>query len=101
MLSVWIAARQVGISSLIAPVALFPPGITHVVVPVLLPEPRLVVRDELVPPQPFRRLPEVASGHDHPDRPAVLRLDRAAVVGPRDERLVAHEIGERKVRRVA
>src|SRR5262245_40127705 len=46
------------------PVPLLLPRIGVVVVPVLLPEPRLVLGGELQPPEPLGALPEVALGHE-------------------------------------
>src|SRR2546430_16654400 len=45
-------------------IALLEEGIGVVVVPVALPEPRLVYCGQLDPPQPLRALPEVLAGDD-------------------------------------
>ena len=66
-----------------AAVALLGPGIASHVIPVLLPEPGIVLLQELEPTQPFRALPEVEVRHQKAHRPAVLRREQRAVVRQR------------------
>src|SRR5262245_4246440 len=91
----WRAARSV------APVALFLPRLAVVVVAVDLPEAGLVEGLEPEPAHPFGALPEVEVRDEHPGRPAVLRLERLAVVLVDDPGLSAGDVLERQVRRVA
>src|SRR2546423_13321093 len=57
-------------------IALLLPKIRIVVVPVALPEARLVVVEQLEPAKPLRALPEITARHDQAQRPAVLRFPR-------------------------
>src|SRR3954447_9409340 len=61
------------------PVALFLPRVRVVVVAVQLPEPHPVGRHQLELAQKLGRLPEVAFGHDQPQRRAMVGLERLAV----------------------
>ena len=79
-------------------VALFLREVGVVVVAVALPEPGLVVVEELEPAKPLRALPEVARRHDEADRPAVVRRQRLAVGLVGDQRGLVLERGERDVR---
>src|SRR5207237_10699112 len=85
----------------VAPVALFPPRISVVVVPVCLPEAGLIARLEAQPANPLPALPEVEVGNEHPRRAAVLGLERLAAVAERHPRLAAGQVLERHVGRVA
>src|SRR4051812_38377986 len=85
----------------VARVPLLLPWVAVVVVPVGLPEPGLVVQAQLDPSQPLRALPEVEMGDEQPGRPAVLGLERLAVVLVRHPRLALPYVVEREVRRVA
>src|SRR5947208_9028900 len=82
-------------------IALLLPKIRIVVVPVALPEARLVVVEQLEPAKPLRALPEITARHDQAQRPAVLRFQRLAVGFIGDHRLLALEGVERHVGREA
>src|SRR4051794_14444364 len=58
------------------PIALFGPRVAVHVVPVLLPEPRLVVLRHDQATHPFGALPEVQRRHEQPGRPTVLGIER-------------------------
>src|SRR5438309_390227 len=88
-------------AALVAPIPLFLPGVSAVVVAVGLPEPRLVVVEELEPSNPLRTLPEVEVRDEHPGRAAVDRLEGLAVVLVRNPCLTVGDIDQREVRRVA
>src|SRR5207244_1027655 len=87
--------------ALVAPIPLFLPGVSVVVVAVGLPEPRLVAVEELEPSNPLRTLPEVEVRDEHPGRAAVDRLEGLAVVLVRNPCLTVGDIDQREVRRVA
>ena len=76
-------------------------GVALVVVAVALPDPRLVVVEQLERADPLRRLPEVAPGDQQPGRAAVVGLERRSVVGVGDQDVVVEQRRERQVRRVA
>src|SRR5690606_17389063 len=80
--------------------ALFLPRVGIVVVAVALPEAEPVVRRELEAADPLGALPEVALGHDEPERPSVLELQRLALEGVREQHVVVIEDVERDVRGV-
>src|SRR5438552_8851932 len=83
---------------LVAPLALFLPGVAAVVVAVALPEAGLVRRRELDAAQPLRALPRVELG-DHQARGGpVLRRERRAVRPDRDEHVVVLRRLDRDVR---
>src|SRR4051794_19377499 len=63
------------------PVPLFLPGVGVVVVAVELPEAHAVLAHQLELAHELRRLPEVALGHEQPQRPTVVVLERLAAVG--------------------
>src|SRR5918997_6213422 len=73
-------------------VPLLAPGVTEVVVAVLLPEPRLVARHQGELADPLRALPEVQVRHQQPDGTAVLDGQRLAVVLPHHPRLAAGDV---------
>src|SRR4051812_47810311 len=75
-------------------VTLLTPGVTQVVVAVLLPEPRLVARHERQLADPLRALPEVEVRHQQPDRSAVLDRQRLAVELPHHPRLAPGDVLE-------
>src|SRR5262245_18421981 len=81
-------------------VALFEPGVTAVVVAVALPEPRLVMVEELEAGNPFRALPEVQFRHEESGRATVLPGQRLAVDLPDHPRPTADHVGELQARRV-
>src|SRR4051812_26708840 len=85
----------------VAPVPLFLPRVAAKVVPVLLPEPGLVLGAQVEAAYPFGAFPEVKVRHEQARRPAVLRLERLLVVSERDPGLAAGDVLERQVRRVA
>src|SRR3954471_22905406 len=85
----------------VAGVPLLFPWVPVVVIPVGLPEPGLVVQAQLDPAYPLRALPEVEMGDEQPCRPAVLWLERLAVVLVRHPRFAVPHVVEREVRRVA
>src|SRR6266545_4644278 len=87
--------------ALVAPVPLLAPWIAVVVVAVLLPEARRVLGAQRQPAHPLRALPEIEVRHEQTRRPAVLGLERLAVVPECDPRLASRHVLERKVRRVA
>src|SRR5262249_60356889 len=66
-------------AALVAPIPLFLPRITAVVVAVGLPEPGLVVVEELQPANPLGALPEVEVRDEQPGGTTVHRLERLAV----------------------
>src|SRR5205807_8936018 len=88
-------------ASSVALVALLEPRVSVVVVAVALPEARLVLGAELDSPHPLRALPEVELRDEQPRPPAVLGLERLAVVGVGDPRLAAGDVLQREIRRVA
>src|SRR3954453_6050147 len=75
-------------------VPLLAPGVTQVVVAVLLPEPRLVARHERQLADPLRALPEVEVRHQQSDRSAVLDRQRLAVELPHHPRLASGDVLE-------
>ena len=71
------------------------------VVAVHLPEARRVPVHELDAAHPFRTLPEVERRHHDPHWSAVHRIERLAIVGDREHRvIVGADVGHRHVRRV-
>src|SRR4051794_30889166 len=95
-----VAARQATMRS-IPLVALLTPGVPAVVVSERLPEARLVVVEHLDPAHPLRALPEVQVRYQQARRPAVLGLERRAVVGVDHPRLAVRDVLDRQVGRVA
>src|SRR4029453_9420595 len=71
----------------VAPVPLFQPRVAEEVVAVRLPESGVVLVAEPQAANPFRALPEVQVRHQQARGPAMLRLERLAVVVVRDPRL--------------
>src|SRR4051812_36185547 len=67
------------VAQLVAPIPLFLPRVTAVVVPVGLPEAGLVVVEELDTSHPLRALPEVKVRNEQAGRPAVHGVERLAV----------------------
>src|SRR5437868_12905467 len=84
----------------VAPVPLFQPRVAENVIAVGLPETRLVLVLQPEAAHPLRALPEVEVRHQQPRRPAVLRLERLAVVVVGDPCLAIRDVLERQVRRV-
>src|SRR3954451_1664088 len=78
--------------SRVALVALLEPGISTVVVAVALPEPGLVLGQELEAGDPLGRLPEVQVRHQEPDRTTVLPSQRLAPEGPDHPGLAAGDV---------
>src|SRR3954453_21440768 len=87
-------------SGLVTLVPLLAPGVTEVVVAVLLPEPGLVAGEERQLAHPLRVLPEVEVRHQQRARAAVLDRQRLAVELPHHPRLAAGHVLERQVGRV-
>src|SRR5690242_9645356 len=83
------------------PVPLFLPGVGVVVVAVQLPEAHAVLAHHLELAHELRRLPEVALGHEQPQRPSVLVPQRLAVIGVGEQHVVVHHHLERKIGGVA
>src|SRR5689334_4809947 len=81
-------------------ISLLAPWVRAVGVAVVLPEAEAVADDDLEPAQPLRALPEVEARHQQAERPAVLRVELAAVVAVGEQRIVVHHGPERHVRRV-
>src|SRR3954452_22465417 len=83
------------------PVSFFLPGVRVVVVAVQLPEAHAVLAHDLELAHELGRLPEVALGHDQPQRAAVVVLEWLAVVGVRQQHVVVQHGLERQVGGVA
>ena len=81
-------------------IALFPPWVSVVVVAELLPEPRLVLKQQVDPVDPLSRLPEVQVRHEQPGRSAVFGGKLSAVELEGNPRLAVEKVFERKVGRV-
>src|SRR5574338_1406973 len=87
--------------SRIALIALLPPWVAPIVIPVHFPESGLVVCGELNPANPLRALPEVEVWDEQPRRPAVLGVKRLPVVLECDPGLALCHIIEWHVGRVS
>src|SRR5688572_26704256 len=79
------------ICSSIIPVPLLAERVAVVVVAERFPETGLVLVHESKAPHPLRALPEVEVRHEEAGGPAVLRIERFAVVAERDPSLAAGE----------
>src|SRR6266542_1064959 len=88
-------------ASSVAPVPLFAPWVTVVVVAEALPEARLVAVEQPDPADPLGALPEVQVRHQQPRRPAVLGLQVLAAEAEGDPRLAVEQVLEGKVGGVA
>src|SRR5260370_8247038 len=82
-------------------VALFPPWVSAYVVAVRFPQPRLLLVLEGDAAHPLRALPEIEVWHEQAQRAAMLGMQRLAVVFEYHPRLMAGQVVEGEVRRVA
>src|SRR5262249_30734446 len=85
----------------VAPVALFLPWVTAVVIAERLPEAWLVVFDDAQPSNPLGALPEIQVGDEQARRAAVLRVERLPLIGVHDPGLAPRDVAKRQMRRIA
>src|SRR5207253_6106199 len=94
----WPAPHRV--ARLVAPVTLFFPWITIIVVAKRLPEARFIPLDQSEAPDPLGALPEVEMRYKQPRRSTMFGSQRLPLVAEGHPGFSSQHIGERQIRRV-